>query len=249
MRIIRALMLAALAPVAARAQAPADTARTFEGSASLGFSQITGNASARSINVADKIKYAVRGWGLAQDLVFFYGEAEDEVNANFWSGGVRGERALTPRLAAFVATRFDRNELQGIASRFEEGAGLSYKVLDLVRDKLTATAGASLLQQRLASGTTSAFKRNFPAARLGADYKHLFSKLAFFQQTAEYLPNLSDTEVYFVNTESSLVAPLTASLGIKVGYVVRFNAAPPVKNGIRLRKTDTFLSSGLTYSF
>ena len=249
MRIIRALMLAALAPVAVRAQAPADTARTFEGSASLGFSQITGNASARSINVADKIKYAVRGWGLAQDLVFFYGEAEDEVNANFWSGGVRGERALTPRLAAFVATRFDRNELQGIASRFEEGAGLSYKVLDLVRDKLTATAGASLLQQRLASGTTSAFKRNFPAARLGADYKHLFSKLAFFQQTAEYLPNLSDTEVYFVNTESSLVAPLTASLGIKVGYVVRFNAAPPVKNGIRLRKTDTFLSSGLTYSF
>jgi putative salt-induced outer membrane protein len=106
-----------------------------------------------------------------------------------------------------------------------------------------------MFQQRLAPGTRSEFKRNFPAARLGADYKHLFSKIAFFQQTAEYLPNLSDTEVYFVNTESALVAPLTTKLGLKLGYVVRFNSEPPVKNGTRLGKTDTFLSSGLTYSF
>jgi putative salt-induced outer membrane protein len=248
-RTTRALLLCALAPLAARAQAPAAAPRAFEGSASLGFSQITGNASARTINVADKLKWALRGWALAQDLVFFYGEAEREVNASFWSGGVRGERSLTPRLGAFVGLRFDRNELQGIASRFEEGAGLAYKVLALPRDQLTATAGASLLQQRLAPGTTSPFKRSFPAARLGADYKHAFSKIAFFQQTAEYLPNLRDTEVYFVNTESALVAPLTTNLGLKLGYVVRFNAAPPVKGGVRLGKTDTFLSSGLTYSF
>jgi putative salt-induced outer membrane protein len=241
--------VALYAPVALHAQAAADTTRNFAGSASLGFAQVSGNASARTINVADKVRYALSGWAVAQDLVFFYGEAEGQVNANFWSGGLRGERALTSRLGAFVGTRFDRNELQGIASRFEEGAGLSYKVLDLPRDKFTVAAGASMFQQRLAEGTTSEFKRSFPAARVGADFLHHFSKIAFFQQTAEYLPNLSDTEVYFVNTESALVAPLTASLGLKVGYVVRFNAAPPVKDGVRLGKTDTFLSSGVTYSF
>lgn len=246
--ILRSLLPALLVPVALRAQAP-EKPKTFEGSASLGFSQITGNANARTINVADKIKYALKGWSVAQDLVFFYGEADHEVNANFWSGGVRGERALTPRLGAFVATRFDRNELQGISSRFEEGLGLSYKVLDLPRNKFNIAAGASMFQQQLAPGTTSEFKRSFPAARVGADYKHLFSKLAFFQQTAEYLPNLSDTEVYFVNTESSLVAPLTTNLGIKIGYVVRYNAAPPLKDDVRLGKSDTFFSSGLTYSF
>ena len=237
------------APAALRAQAAADTARNFQGSASLGFAQISGNASARTINVADKLRYALRGWALAQDLVFFYGEAEGAVNANFWSGGVRGERALTPRLGAFVGARFDRNERQGIASRFEEGVGLTYKALDRVRDQLTLAAGGSMFQQRLSPGTSSQFKRSFPAARVGADYRHAFSKLASFQQTAEYLPNLSDTEVYFVNTESALVAPLTTSLGMKLNYVVRFNAAPPVRDGVRLRKTDTFLSSGLTYSF
>ena len=254
-RALPAVLCAALvavalhAPVALHGQAAADSARTFEGSASLGFAQISGNASATTLNVADKIKYAVRGWAVEQDLVFFYGKSEGTVNANFWSGGVRGERALTPRLGVFVGTRFDRNQLQGISSRFEEGIGLSYTMLDRPRDRFTVAAGASMFQQRLGPGTTSAFKRNFPAARVGADYKHLFSKIAFFQQTAEYLPNLGDTEVYFVNTESSLVAPLTTKLGIKLGYVVRFSAAPPVKNGIRLEKTDTFLSSGLTYSF
>jgi len=254
-RTIRALVPAALlavalyAPVSLHAQAAADTAEIFEGSASLGFAQISGNASALTINVADKIRYALRGWALSQDLVFFYGEAEGEVNANFWSGGVRGERDLTPRLGAFVAVRFDRNELQGIASRFEEGIGLLYKLLDRPSDKFTVAAGASMFQQSLSSGTSSEFERNFPAARLGADYKHLFSEIAFFQQTAEYLPNLSDTEVYFVNTESSLVAPLTTNLGIKLGYVIRFNSAPPVQDGVRLGKTDTFLSSALTYSF
>lgn len=244
-----AVAVALHAPVALHAQAAADTTRAFQGSASLGFAQIGGNASAMTINAADKIRYALGEWALAQDLVFFYGEAEDEVNANFWSGGVRGERALTRRLDAFVGVRFDRNELQGISSRFEEGVGLAYEVLDLPRDKFSLAAGASLFQQRLAAGTTSEFERTFPAARVGADYKHLFSEIAFFQQTAEYLPNLKDTEVYFVNTESSLVAPLTEQLGIKVGYVVRFNAAPPVKDGVRLGKTDTFLSSALTYSF
>ena len=134
MRITCALLLAALAPVTGHAQAATAAAKTFEGSASLGFSQITGNASARTINVADKVKYALRGWALAQDLVFFYGEAESEVNANFWSGGLRGERELTPRLGAFVGARFDRNERQGISARYEEGAGLAYKVLDLASD-------------------------------------------------------------------------------------------------------------------
>ena len=252
---VRALVSAALvplalhAPVTLHAQAAVDTTRTFEVSASLGFAQISGNASARTINVADRIRYAPGPWAVAQDLVFFYGEAEGEVNANFWSGGVRGERDLTRRLAAFVATRFDRNELQGIASRFEEGAGLSYKVLELPRDRFTLAAGASLFQQRLVAGTTSPLERNFPAARLGADYRHLFNEIAFFQQTAEYLPNLRDTEVYFVNTESALVAPLSTKLGLKVGYVVRFNSAPPLKEGVRLQRTDTFLSSGVTYSF
>jgi putative salt-induced outer membrane protein len=241
------LPLVSVIPVTLTAQdAPP---KTFEGAASLGFAQTNGNANATTINVSDKIKYRMKGWAVGQDLAFFYGEAEGKVNANFWNGGVRGERRLTPRLGMFVGTRFDRNVLQGVASRFEEGVGFDVTAIDAKRDKLVLSAGASLFQQTLVPGAVVTFKRNFPAARAALDYKHSFSEVAYFQQMAEYLPNLSDPEVYLLNTESSIVAPLASKLGLKMSYVVRYNSTPPFKNAVQLRTTDTFFTSAITYAF
>jgi len=223
--------------------------KNLEASVSAGFAQTNGNANALSMNFGNKLKYTLKGWILNEDLSFFYGEANDRVNANFWNGGLRAERTLTPRLGLFVATRFDRNVLQGIASRFEEGFGLDAKLIVEKRDKLSMQVGGSLFQQTLTPGSTTNAKRNFPAARVGLDYKHAFSDMAYFQQTAEYLPNLSETGVYLMNTESSLVAPLSKRLAVKMGYVIRYNSAPPVRNNVALKNTDTFFSSGLTFSY
>ena len=223
--------------------------KTFEGSASLGFSQTSGNANATTTNVTNKLKYTMKGWAIAQDVVFFYGEAENKVNANFWNGGFRGERRLMERIGTFVATRFDRNVLQGISSRFEEGVGVDITAFQTPNNKLNVSLGGSMFQQTLTPGSTSTFKRTFPAARAGVDYKHKFSELAFVQQLAEYLPNLSDTNSYLFNTETALVAPLIKDLGVKVGYVVRYNSQPPVRNNVTLKTTDTYFSSGITYSF
>jgi putative salt-induced outer membrane protein len=149
----------------------------------------------------------------------------------------------------FVATRFDRNVLQGIASRFEEGFGLDAKVIATMRDQLNMQFGGSLFQQRLTPGSTVSAKRNFPAARLGRDYQHLFTDLAYLQQTGEYLPNLAECGTYLVNTETSLVAPLSKRLAVKLGYVIRYNSAPPVRNNVPLKTTDTFFSSGIRFSY
>ena len=252
MRARLALLLAALGTVAVRlpAQTAADPApRSFEGSAALGFAQNRGNANSLTTNLSNKLKYRVKGWAGTQDLAFFYGEADDEVNANFWNGGLRGERRLTPRLGAYVVTRFDRNTLQGIASRFEEGVGLDYRVLDTPRNQLLVSLGASALQQQLTPGSVAQTERYFPAARSALDYKHLFAEKAFFQQIVEYLPNLSDQAAYLVNSESVIVAPLINRLALRAGYVIRYNAQPPVRDDVALKKTDTFLSSGITFSF
>ena len=207
--------------------------KNLDASLSAGFAQTSGNADALTMNFGNKLKYTVKGWVLNEDLSFFYGEANDDVNASFWNGGLRAERTITPRLGAFVATRFDRNA----------------KLIVATRDQLSLQVGGSLFQQTLTPGSTAAAKRNFPAARVGLDYKHLFSDMAYFQQTAEYLPNLSESGVYLMNTESSLVAPLSKRLAVKMGYVVRYNSTPPVRNAVQLKNTDTFFSSGLTFSY
>lgn len=223
--------------------------KSLEFSGNAGFAQTSGNANALTTNFGNKVKYLAKGWVFAEDLAFFYGEANDKVNANFWNGGLRAERTLTPRVGLFVATRFDRNVLQGIARRFEEGFGIDAKLVVAPRDRLSMQVGGSLFQQTLTPGSTASIKRNYPAARVGLDYKHLFSELAYVQQTAEYFPNLSETSSYLVNTETSLVAPLSKRLGLKFGYVVRYNSTPPVRDGLALKKMDTFFSSGVTFSY
>jgi putative salt-induced outer membrane protein len=238
-----------LALSAATALAQDAPKKNLEFSGTAGFAQTSGNANAISTNFGNKVKYSARGWILNEDLSFFYGEADDKVNANFWNGGLRAERALFERLGVFVTTRFDRNVLQGIASRFEEGLGLDAKLLAGKHDQLSMQLGASFFQQRLTAGSTGSIKRNFPAARLGFDYKHLFSELAFVQQTGEYLPNLANGDSYLVNTETSLVAPLSRRLAVKLGYVIRYNSTPPVREGVSLKTTDTFFSSGITFSY
>jgi putative salt-induced outer membrane protein len=219
-----------------------------EVSGTAGFAQTNGNANALTMNFGNKLTYTVRGWSVGEDLTFFFDEANDQVNANFWNGGLRGERTISTRIGLFVATRFDRNVLQGIASRFEEGVGVDLKLVTEPKDLFTVQLGASAFQQTLTPGSTVSVKGNFPAARVGLDYKHLVSTLAFVQQTAEYLPNLAESGVYLVNTETLLVAPLSKQLVLKFGYVIRFNSAPPVRNGVTLKNMDTFFSSGITFS-
>jgi putative salt-induced outer membrane protein len=223
--------------------------KPFEFSGTAGFAQTNGNANALSMNFGDKVKYTAKGWILAQDLSFFYGEADDKVNANFWNGGLRAERTLMTRIGVFAVARFDRNVLQGVARRFEEGFGLDAKLIVAPKDKLSAQVGGSAFQFAATPGSTAAGQANYPALRLGFDYKHLFSDLAYVQQTGEYLPNLSDSNAYLMNTETSLVAPLSKRLGLKLGYVIRYNSAPPTKNGKQLKTTDTFFSSGVTFSY
>lgn len=242
-------MLLSFASAPLLAQTDAKPPKHFEGSATLGYSQTSGNSNATTTNVVNKLKYTVRGWSVAQDLAFFYGKADEKVNANFWNGGFRGARQLMPRFGFYMATRFDRNQLQGISSRFEEGVGLDVRAIDATNDKLDVAFGGSWFQQQLTPGSTSKFKRNFPAARAAIDFRHRFTEKAVFQQNAEYLPNLSNTKSYLINTESSITAPVVKRLGIKITYVVRYNTQPPVRDSIRLKTTDTFFSSGVTYSF
>lgn len=246
--VVLAFASAIALPAVARAQdKPAP--KPLEVSIAAGFAQTSGNAEALTTNFGNKLKYTARGWVLNEDLSFFYGEANDQVNANFWNGGLRAERQLVPRVGLFVMARFDRNVLQGVASRFEEGFGLDAKLVTTAKHKLSAQLGGSAFQLNVTEGSTIIGKANYPALRLGADYKFSFSELAFFQQTGEYLPNLSESDAYLVNTESALVAPLSKRLAVKFGYVVRYNAAPPVRNGVALKSTDTFFSSGLTFSY
>jgi putative salt-induced outer membrane protein len=261
-RLIGALLpwLVELQPLNAQSTPPAAASqpkpvpkpppKRYEFNGTLGFSQTRGNAEALAANVSNKFRYGIAGWSMQQDLAFFYGKANGKINTNFWNGGLRGDRVLHQRMSVFLAARYDRNQLQGITNRFQQGFGLNLLAIDDKQNRLNVSLGGSLFQQELTAGSTVRLPRAFPAARAAFDYRRRFTGLAYIQQNAEYLPAVGDTATsYFVNTETAVVAPLSKSVGLKVGYVIRYNSDPPVRNRVQLRTTDTFFSSGLTLTF
>ncbi len=223
--------------------------KRIEASGSLGATQNSGNSSALNFALGNKLKFSGVHWILNQDFALAYGEAADSVIASFATAGLRAERTLRPWFGLYALGRFDRNGLQGIARRFEEGLGFDFKPLRSERNQLSITTGASLFQQTLTDGSSSENDANYPALRFGADYLHKFTSLVSLGQTVEYLPNLANNKAYLFNTETVVVAPISQRFALKFAYLARYNNEPPIKNGERLNRFDGLFSTGLTFAY
>jgi len=232
--------LAAITLIAPTLLAQAPAAKTSV-TGDLGIVSAGGNTRLRTMNLGDKIVHTAGRWSLTQLAAYVYGETNDVASANQLRGLLRGDYAIENRLAAFVGGSYERNRFAGFTRRTDEILGLSWKALTEPFDSLALDGGGVLTQESDVDGTD----KNFPAARLAGNYKHAFTKTSYFQQLAEYLPNLQAHGDYRVNTESSIVAPLSSHAGIKIGYVVRFNSVPPAGFG----KTDRILTTGIQVSF
>lgn len=227
------------APLRAQEEAEDPLALT----ASVSFVDAAGNTDVTTLSGDQRIQYAPTGsgWTFTESIALVYGRTDGATSANSLKVGGRADRAFTTRLSAFGGGSFERNRFAGIARRFEEVAGLAYRIVDGKRDQLSAEAGASFNQQRSVDGTDDAFV----AARLAGTYRHLFSEHAWVQQLLELLPNLETGADRRINSETSLVAPLSERFAVKVSYTVRFDNLPEPG----FVKTDRILSSGLQATF
>jgi putative salt-induced outer membrane protein len=239
---IRSLVpaLAAMTLLAAAAAAQAVAPKTsFTGD--LGFVSASGNTELSTLSLADKIVRTDARWTISQLAAYVYGETGHKESANQLRVAARADYALKPRLGLFLGASYDHNPFAGFNSRVDEIGGLVWKAIAASRDSLSVDAGGVLTQERDVDGTS----KSYPAARVAGNYKHAFSRATYFQQLAEYLPNLKTSGAYRVNTESAIVAPLSTHVGIKVGYVVRFDSAPPAAFGT----TDRVLTTGVQVSY
>jgi len=201
---------ALLLPAGAGAQDPPKQPLVL--TANVAFVDAAGNTDVTTLSGDQRLEYAPpeSGWTLTEFASIVYGKTGEETSANALKLGGRADRAITARLSAFAGAGYERNRFAGIARRFEELAGIAYKVLDLPRDWLTAELGAAFTQQRNLDATDD----DFVAARAAAAYRHLFTGHAWLQQLVEFLPSLEEAEDRRVNSETSLVAPLSARFAV-----------------------------------
>lgn len=229
------------APTAAGAQGQADTARALRVTANIGFLDASGNTDVTTLNVGERLEWTRPRFLWQQSFEAINGTTDGEASANLLATRLRGDWTPRGRLAVYALVSYDRNRFAGIGRRFEEGAGLSYKLVDQVRHLLTTELGSQLVQQRSTTGASE----EFLAGRGAALYRLTFRENSYLEAIGEYLPNSEVSDDYRVNGDLSLVAPLSRNLAIKIGYVVRFDNLPQPG----AKKTDRFLTTGLQVAY
>lgn len=230
-----------MAVTTAGAQDQPDTARALRVTANIGFLDASGNTDVTALNVGERLEWTRPRFLWQQSFEAINGTTDGEESANLIAARLRGDWTPPGRLAVYTLLGFDRNRFAGIGRRFEEGAGLSYKLVERARHLLTTELGSQFVQEQSTTGAGD----EFLAGRGAALYRLTFRENSYFEARSEYLPNFETSEDYRFNSDLSLVAPLSRNLGIKLGYVVRFDNLPQPA----AEKTDRFLTTGLQVSY
>ncbi len=203
----------------------------------LGFVNAAGNTNLTTLNVAEKLAYTRGAVTGTQSVAFVYGRTDGTTSASQWRGLLRGDVALSPRIAVFATAGVERNRFAGIARRLEQGAGLSFAAIRTAHDTLRLEGGFTATEERAVDETSN----RFIGARAAGYYRRGLGPKAFLAQSVELLPDLAVGRNLRLNTETALVAPLSSRLAIKLAYAIRFDNLPEPG----FRKTDRLFTSGL----
>lgn len=198
---------------------------TFTGD--LGYVSATGNTKLTTLSVGEKLGHTAGLWTISQQMAFVYGVTNAKVTANQLLVAMRADFGLDPRFSVFAGASYERNTFAGFNARPVAITGLSWKAIVAPEDSMSVDAGGVLTWQSDVDGT----KSNYPSTRVALAYRHRFSTKAYFQQLAEHVSNLLTSGADLVNTETAFVAPVSAHVGIKLSYAVRYNSRPPVNFG------------------
>ena len=250
--VLRSISLMLVAGTAVMAQDPAAPKKPpyeFVSDFSLAASQ--GNQEVTTVSLGQRYSYAFPSWKFSQTASALRGSANGVRNAELYQAGVRGDYNLTKKLTAYVSVDGLRNTPAGLNNQFAEGVGLAYQFTDTDTDKLQLSLGVGSLQRAFVG--VAARQNDFVGNAAGM-YRHLFSKVSYFEQTAGFTPNFTTTDAWLFTTKSAVVAPLSSKVGIKVAYLVNYNNAPPLNVATpiltdRFKKFDGLLTTGVQFTY
>lgn len=241
--MVVALLSVAVASIDAQEKKPPPPT---ELSADLGFVSVSGNTSTLTLSFAEKLIRRIPRWEFRQELGSVYGETDNTQTSNMLRALLRADYGLDG-LAIYGRGTFDKNKFAGVDSRFGEGIGLAWRVKKTEINQLNIEGGFELTQQDNLDGTSD----NFSALRAASTWKHIFSENSYFFLGIEYLPNLDVSEDYRINTEASVVVPLSTHVAMKASYIVRFDNLPSLNAAgtTPLLKSDRIFSTGIQVTF
>lgn len=234
------LVLSLLGADTVKAAPPKPSPIKFTGD--VGYVATSGNSSVQTLNVGDRISAKFGGTTLSQQFAVVNGRSKGQTVVSIWRASVRIDAAVSKQLAIYTSLNYERNTFAGLASRTSAVSGLSSEVIKTANDRLVLEGGLSLTAQRAVVNKGS--NLDFLGGRAASIYERHIGPRALLRQAIEFLPNFRQSEDLRINTETSLLAPLTRQVGIKLAYAIRFDGLP----NPGYQETDRLFTSGIQIS-
>ncbi len=182
-------------------------------------------------------RYAAKASGL-------YGETEGDQTASRWTAEGRYERLLTERLFGFLSVGYLKDTFAGYDTRLEVGPGVGYDVLKLPDHDLKVMLGVLWNYDNFANGDEGS--DTYLSGKAAGDYEWRISEGLTFKQYLDYSVSFDDTDVYFINSESSLAVQMAENLALGVSYIVNYQNQPPAPGADHV---DTKFMTSLVVDF
>ena len=246
-RSIVLLAVATLAATIATAQEPAAPAPvpapppSFRLTLDLGYVKATGNTNVTTLSLGDELSFKVGRWEFKEIGAVVYGRTGDSTTAEQIRVGGRADVQVVSLLHLFVGVTYERNRFAGISRRFEEVAGVGLRLINRPATVWSLEAGSSSNQQRSTAGLSTGFL----AVRLATLFRHNFTNTAYFQESADWVPNLETKGDWRANSETAVVAAIAGRVALKVSYSVRVDNQPEPG----FQKSDRILTTAVQIAF
>jgi putative salt-induced outer membrane protein len=229
-------------PAAAQAPAPpAPPPPDAEGSGEFAFVNTAGNAESTSIGVRGDVIMRPAPWLLKTRAAFVRLKSEEELEAQSFTFLFRGERPLSPKLAAFGQYDYLRDLFAGLEHKNVVSGGLSYKAFESPRQTLILDGGIGLSNERRldAEDVTAA------VLLAGAGYKLKISATTDLTEDVRYEQSLDEGDQWRFDNTVAIVTKINSIFSLKLSNVIRYAHAPVAG----FETTDTVTSVALVAKF
>jgi len=168
------------------------------------------------------------------DLFWNYGKTstddgnpatDDELTTvNNSGGGIKYDYFWSKRTYLFGNGTAKKDHVAGLDLRYTTGVGLGYQWKETEKVKWGTELGVSYVDENFDDDTADA---DFVAARLASNLAWQISKSAAFEQVAEVLPSLEDSDDLIAKLDNRLKLNITGKWIAQIQYVLDFDGSVP----------------------
>jgi putative salt-induced outer membrane protein len=210
----------------------------WTGEGQVGGSISTGNTSERGLALGLGFAKESLRWRHTIDLAADYQKTEGEVTKERYFAGYTGAYKFSDRIYVIGILSAEKDKFAGFKSRFTEGLGIGYQVIDRPDLKFSLEAGPALRQ----TNYYFAKDEDSLAGRVAGDLAwNITPDTVFTEHASGYFA--SDTNT--ITSITAITTKLMGNLSGRASYEIRYETDPPLGR----EDTDTTTRLTAVYSF